>query len=661
MLYGLLAMFEKILFGILILQVARAAKTCTEASSDPQTGQCKQGKCISIGGDRVCTDCAKPGEVPINGECKDKSDGLITTAGCEKVDGALDEHSTTCGKCTKAGYFLHKGGCYVQAAPPGQTVCKSASSSAGLCETCNDANGFFKNMGASDNTHQSCIACNEADTIDGFRGVPNCKVCTPPEGPGSATCTTCEGEYYLLAVTPSSCVEKTQCKTDHFPVTAKGIKKCVPCGDTDAGGIIDCKTCTLKEARGLAGESAIKCTTCNGGKTPNDEGSTCVDAPEPPPSDCPVENCQKCSADKKTCEECKDKNYLTPTGMCIKYCEYILGYYSSTEGGKGICKKCEVKNCVVCDPNGKCGFCEDGFYADDAGICQKCDGSCKNCKGNTANDCTECKPGTILDYANGQKGKCAPECVVNTDKATGNCKACDLIVKGTRYCSACSQDNEYPQNGVCAPKPSGRAATCTSQGTGVCNSCANGLLRMNGGCYEDEKYPAHSVCATVATTGGTCDRPMPGFNLNNENNLVICPEGCKTCNTANECTECMDGYIAFSNVKACTKCHESCYTCETAAATCKVCARGYYKESSDSGPCKKCSEGLAGCRQCTVSSTSAFMCLEMGDSTGDNNGGSTNKSGLSTGAIAGISVAVIVVVGGLVGFLCWWFVCRGKA
>ena len=31
---------------------------------------------------------------------------------------------------------------------------------------------------------------------------------------------------------------------------------------------------------------------------------------------------------------------------------------------------------------------------------------------------------------------------------------------------------------------------------------------------------------------------------------------------------------------------------------------------------------------------------------------SVNKTGLSSGAIAGISVAVIVVVGGLVGFLC---------
>ena len=40
---------------------------------------------------------------------------------------------------------------------------------------------------------------------------------------------------------------------------------------------------------------------------------------------------------------------------------------------------------------------------------------------------------------------------------------------------------------------------------------------------------------------------------------------------------------------------------------------------------------------------------------------SVNKTGLSTGAIAGISVAAVVVVGGLVGFLCWWFICRGKA
>ena len=40
---------------------------------------------------------------------------------------------------------------------------------------------------------------------------------------------------------------------------------------------------------------------------------------------------------------------------------------------------------------------------------------------------------------------------------------------------------------------------------------------------------------------------------------------------------------------------------------------------------------------------------------------SANKSALPTGAIAGISVAAVVVMGGLVGFLCWWFVCRGKA
>ena len=42
-------------------------------------------------------------------------------------------------------------------------------------------------------------------------------------------------------------------------------------------------------------------------------------------------------------------------------------------------------------------------------------------------------------------------------------------------------------------------------------------------------------------------------------------------------------------------------------------------------------------------------------------GAASSGPNLSAGAIAGISVAAVVVVGGLVGFLCWWFICRGKA
>lgn len=92
-------------------------------------------------------------------------------------------------------------------------------------------------------------------------------------------------------------------------------------------------------------------------------------------------------------------------------------------------------------------------------------------------------------------------------------------------------------------------------------------------------------------------------------------------------------------------------------------ASGYYKVGSAAGLCTSCESnsgsvtGVSGCLSCAAptSNTGPVLCYLVRDSA------SVNKGGLSSGAIAGISVAVIAVVGGLVGFLCWWFVCRGKA
>lgn len=92
-------------------------------------------------------------------------------------------------------------------------------------------------------------------------------------------------------------------------------------------------------------------------------------------------------------------------------------------------------------------------------------------------------------------------------------------------------------------------------------------------------------------------------------------------------------------------------------------ASGYYKSTSGSGACTSCESnsggitGVKGCASCAApsGSTGPVLCYLVRDSA------SVNKGGLSSGAIAGISVAAVVVVGGLVGFLCWWFVCRGKA
>ena len=106
---------------------------------------------------------------------------------------------------------------------------------------------------------------------------------------------------------------------------------------------------------------------------------------------------------------------------------------------------------------------------------------------------------------------------------------------------------------------------------------------------------------------------------------------------------------------------EGCRTCEAPTAATGMAAAKYTacdgsKKPTGSGyGCVTCS--IAGCSTCRADN----VCEACGDgyrlegeacvSTGPN---------LSTGAIAGISVAVIAVVGGLVGFLCWWFICRGK-
>eukprot|EP00701_Giardia_intestinalis_P000075 XP_001703899.1 VSP [Giardia lamblia ATCC 50803] len=83
------------------------------------------------------------------------------------------------------------------------------------------------------------------------------------------------------------------------------------------------------------------------------------------------------------------------------------------------------------------------------------------------------------------------------------------------------------------------------------------------------------------------------------------------------------------------------------------------KPNKDGSGCVVCSD--TNCKSCVVDG----VCGECNSGFSLDNGkcvsSGANRSGLSAGAIAGISVAVVAVVGGLVGFLCWWFVCRGKA
>ncbi|EFO61193.1 VSP with INR [Giardia lamblia P15] len=601
--------------------------------------------------------------------------------GCKTCNG--DSSSITCSACLD-GFFGSE-----ECTPCDISCLTCEAAGKENCKSCSAETHFL----ASTDTKGACVSCSTVQAA--WSGVANCAKCDRPASSDvSAVCKECNENFYLYTPPalgknklPPSCV--ITCPAGYFghTATSSGIRTCQPCATAnglspDVTGIAGCKKCTYTDS--------LQCDECEQGKKPSldktkcniciaancatcDSEGTCqgcnsgflLNNGNCVESTCKTENCEMCDdakTENEVCTVCVSKYYLTPTNQCIDDCTKIGNYYGVTEKTRGICNICTVANCKECENTGTCRACNDGFYKYGE-ECKPCDSSCKACSGEGGTKCTECPVGKVLEYI-GTEGQCIEQCVVNDDQASGSCKKCELDIGGTKYCSQCSRQNEYPQNGICTPSTQ-RASSCqTGPQNGMCATCADTFLKMNGGCYETTKFPGRSVC-TNAPTGGTCTSPLPGYYFNG-GALTVCVEGCKTCTNNVACDTCKDGYVKLGGVQACTKCDPSCETCSGAATTCKACATGYYKTASGEGVCTSCESdsngvtGVKGCMNCAPpsSSTGPVLCYLMKD---DSTGGSTNRGGLSTGAIAGIAVAVVVVVGGLVGFLCWWFLCRGKA
>ncbi|KAE8302221.1 VSP with INR [Giardia duodenalis] len=381
-----------------------------------------------------------------------------------------------------------------------------------------------------------------------------------------------------------------------------------------------CETCT-----GVGQDQT--CLTCGGGKKVQLNGVSC-DATCPQNSAANDQNVCVCNPGfslnngKTACEKASNTQCNTPN---CKACD-------NPKTDNEICTECNDGNYLT--PTKQCtqSCGAIGSYYNGDKECEPCDPSCAGCTTKGPAKCTACPPGKMLKYTNddpNQGGSCVDECKAEVD----GCAECGAVIGGTKYCSKCKEDKWAPQNGVCANSVT-RNSFCTNAAGGVCTQCAADHFLQDGGCYKLGRQPGEQIC-TLADSNG----------------------GCQTCANSLQ-----------PNNGACPSCHSTCKTCRDAnsANACTTCATGYYMVGLDPGTCTSCEsdsgsvKGVAGCMSCAPPSNNqgSVLCyLKNGDSTG----GSTNRSGLSTGAIAGISVAVIVVVGGLVGFLCWWFLCRGKA
>ena len=300
----------------------------------------------------------------------------------------------------------------------------------------------------------------------------------------------------------------------------------------------------------------------------------------------------------------------------------------------------------------------------DAGGTQATDQTCKMCLLETfmyKNGCYETSNAlgkTMCTKAAG--GKCTaaatgyfvPTGAVNTAQSIVKCDDVNKVTvggntyKGVAGCQECVDPDAVP--GARADK----VATCTR--------CA------------DPNYLKGNECVDSASNCGQGQFGKPDADKGNR--CVSCTDNadgvinCATCE-----------YNTGTSKIKCTKCTGDNYlkTAADGTTTCETnCGDGYFQHTATTGSLKTCQPcateatlnpavtGIPGCTQCTYTeNTNTLKCTACGS--GYKLEGetcvSTGGVNLSPGAIAGISVAAVVVVGGLVGFLCWWFICRGKA
>ncbi|ESU40036.1 Variant-specific surface protein, partial [Giardia duodenalis] len=360
------------------------------------------------------------------------------------------------------------------------------------------------------------------------------------------------------------------------------------------------------------------CTDCQTGNVPIN--GVCADATAS------EANCKNKAGNGKadqTCEQCLNA-YFMYKGGC---------YQTTQQPGQSMCAGASDGKCDT-PADGKTYFVVPGATKTDQSVvacgdttgvtvdtnkkyvgvdgCAKCDAPSPITGATSlttaAATCTECTVPKIVKTVTAS-GKSVTSCIEPAECKDGF--FVDATAKPNK-CTACADDN----CNVCAEAGEGKCSQCKTTGKMYLKKAEGsqtGTCVDEAGCKDGSThYPDDA-----AKTCKSCTEGVPN---------------CKTCtkegsgNTVT-CSACLEGFFVEST-STCTACADN---------NCAVCT------AAGTGKCSKCRDGYTLDSQANTCASS-----------------STNKSGLSTGAIAGISVAAVVVVGALIGFLCWWFLCKTK-
>jgi len=493
---------------------------------------------------------------------------------------AMSYSFNTCSEC-EAGYLLDDN---VQCTKiPFDNCLESADGK--TCTKCEE--GFFSDYECSDQVFSKCIKlnkngectqCEKGYYVDEYQEPAN--VCQPCYS--TTECAECSGPN------PQDC---SSCSAGFATAYDFGCKECMSA----------CKICT----------DEYTCTECIEGffLDKYEDSTECIEC---------TPYCKVCES-VDLCKTCAD-GYDNIDGLCFQCSDTgtcsTCGEDGCTEAAPGsyldggIAKKCPAK-CATCTDESTCDTCATNYF-NDGSDCKSCGDGCADCQ---ATGCQSVSVGYWLydsvSYMCGENGEAG--CLAENCDSVNGCSlandgyflydyiaySCDgKLPAGT--CTNCdatsgcleSAPGTYVNAGVATKCPNFCTLCEPSGEEAACTECETNYYLYEGLCYECIAKGQGVGCAPEnCQTDYGCVQAEPGYYLDEYAVANKCPTGCKTCDSADVCTECETNYAFDENQGS--LCYQAA-GCKEALDSkfCKTCADGYYMYSEEgvtwNRVCSKC-------------------------------------------------------------------------
>ncbi|EFO64295.1 High cysteine membrane protein Group 4 [Giardia lamblia P15] len=595
-----------------------------------------------------CTSCYKT-HLFYAGGCYSRHT-MTGLAICAKSNQYELDNVTICAERSNASYAPKDGAC---------TLVKKNTSSRNSFSEC-----------TKDESKGLCTACSSSSTFFLFYG-------------GCYNKSSSLGSRLCLTVTTGDC---TQWKGDFnfiFPKDTTGARYL--CSDAAHNGIPRCATCSYEG-------NVVNCTRCSAGYLGMD-GKSCNESCDGNTQGACTELIEKVSSAKVLSYQCVCKQeFYNNSGTCAPCAESCA-----------VCKSSDAYGCLQCVPSKILNFsvtvsestnCIDDCTA--SGECVECGVTIDGSK-----YCTRCRDPDMYPF-NGVCTADAQRSSYCVSKESGTCTACSqntFLMSG-----GCYKMDTYPGNTICIEESGGKCAKtkegykvsadgklqpcapgcvkCTAPGLGYCTECPLGV------------YLKKTSSAALTGTCASFDDCTNRYYIHGDACLPCVVPECRACGHTSFCTECAGELFVSLDGRACLReCSGDRVVGEVSGGTRRCwCERGFAPALDRSGcvPAAECPPGMPWCASCDESGrclscaapdhniqVDQRTCAEgCGDRAAPNQGvcvcevdavltkgacvSAKEVARKRVAAIAGGTMAGVVVVGGLIGFLCWWFLYRGK-